>query len=159
MRRRSRSYPTIHNDVVAQMIPYEPRMMVYGALLMVLVGSLVTSMAMRTPVILDVIRDRNSLYRELPDDMIENIYTVKIINQSNDEREFRLSVVGVEGIHLDGVADTVAVDGGGVLSIPLRARAQRKNAYGIMKIDFIVEAMDDSGDRRVEDSRFLGPTP
>ena len=32
-------------------------------------------------------------------------------------------------------------------------------AYGIMNIDFIVDAMDDSGDMRVEDSRFLGPTP
>jgi len=136
-----------------------PRMMVYGALLLVLVGSLVTSMALRTPIILDVIRDRNSLYRELPGDLIENIYTVKIINQSNDKRDFKLSVAGVEGIHLDGVADIVAVDGGGVLSIPLRARAERKSTYGIMKIDFIVEAMDDSGDRRVEDSRFLGPTP
>ena len=51
------------------------------------------------------------------------------------------------------------VDGGGVLSLPVRVRAERSNAYGIRKIDFIVEAMDDSGDRRVEDSRFLGPTP
>ena len=39
---------------------------------------------MRTPIILDVIRDRNTLYRESPDNMIENIYTLKIINQ--DER-------------------------------------------------------------------------
>ena len=36
------------------------------------------SMVTRTPIILDVIRDRNSLYRELPDEQIENIYTIKI---------------------------------------------------------------------------------
>jgi len=136
-----------------------PRMMVYGALLMVLIGSLVTSMALRTPIILDVIRDRNSLYRELPDDMIENIYTIKLINQSNDAREFKLTVVGVEGIHLDGIGDAILVDGGGVLSVPVRARVHRDIAFGVMKIDFIAEALDDSGDRRVEDSRFLGPTP
>ena len=136
-----------------------PRMLVYGALLLVLVGSLVTSMALRTPVILDVIRDRNSLYRELPGDLIENIYTIKVINQSNDSRVFRLSVEGVEGIYLDGIDDEVTVDGGGVLSLPVRVRAEQSNAYGIRKIDFIVEAMDDSGIRRVEDSRFLGPTP
>ena len=136
-----------------------PRMMVYGALLTVLVVSLVTSMALRTPIILDVIRDRNSLYRELPDDMIENIYTIKLINQSNDAREFKLTVEGVEGIHLDGIGETLLVDGGGVLSVPVRARAHRDNAFGVMKIDFIAEALDDSGDRRVEDSRFLGPTP
>ncbi len=136
-----------------------PRMLIYAALLLVLVGSLVTSMALRTPIILDVIRDRNSLYRELPGDMIENIYTIKIINQRNDTREFNLSVAGVEGAELDGVADIVEVVGGGVLSMPVRVRAQRSNAYGIKKIEFTVVATDDSGDERVEDSRFLGPTP
>jgi cytochrome c oxidase accessory protein FixG len=136
-----------------------PRMMVYGALLMVLVGALVSSMALRTPIILDVIRDRNSLYRELPGDLIENIYTIKIINQSNDARVFRLSVEGVEGIHLDGVSDEITVDGGAVLSLPVRVRVQRANARGIMKIDFIAEALDDSCDMRVEDSRFLAPLP
>jgi cytochrome c oxidase accessory protein FixG len=136
-----------------------PRMMVYGALLMVLIGSLITSMALRTPIILDVIRDRNSLYRELSEDMIENIYTIKLINQSNNAREFKLTVEGVEGIHLDGIGDAILVDGGGVLSVPVRARVHRDNAFGVMKIDFIAEALDDSGDRRVEDSRFLGPTP
>jgi len=136
-----------------------PRMMVYGALLMVLIGALVSSMALRTPIILDVIRDRNSLYRELPGDLIENIYTLKVINQSNDNRVFKLSVEGVQGIHLDGVYDEVVVDGGGVLSLPVRVRVERANARGVMNIDFIAEAMDDSGDMRVEDSRFLGPSP
>jgi polyferredoxin len=91
--------------------------------------------------------------------MIENIYTIKLINQSNDAREFKLTVEGVEGIHLDGIGETLLVDGGGVLSVPVRARVHRDNAFGVMKIDFIAEALDDSGDRRVEDSRFLGPTP
>ena len=136
-----------------------PRMMVYGALLMVLIGALVSSMAMRTPIILDVIRDRNSLYRELPGDLIENIYTVKIINQSNDARVFSLTVEGFEGVYLDGVSEEITVDGGGVLSMPVRVRSQRANTRGIMNIDFVTEAMDDSGDRRVEDSRFLSPTP
>ena len=102
-----------------------PRMMVYGALLMVLVGVLMSSMALRTPIILDVIRDRNSLYRELPGDLIENIYTIKVINQSNDARVFKLSIEGVQGIHLDGEYHEVAVDGGGVFSLPLRVRVQR----------------------------------
>jgi polyferredoxin len=128
-------------------------------LLLVLIGALVSSMALRTPIILDVIRDRNSLYRELPGDLIENIYTIKVINQSNDSRVFKLSVEGIQGIHLDGVLEEIEVDGGGVLSLPVRVRAQRANAHGIMKIDFIAEALDDSGDLRVEDSRFLGPSP
>ena len=152
-------YTTEHSLNSKETHVIRPRMMVYGALLIVLIGALVSSMALRTPIILDVIRDRNSLYRELPGDLIENIYTLKVINQSNDERVFKLSVEGVQGIHLDGVSDEVVVDGGGVLSLPVRVRVDREYAQGIMNIDFVVEAMDDSGDIRVEDSRFLGPSP
>jgi len=136
-----------------------PRIFVYAALLLVLLGGMVTSMATRTPIILDVIRDRNSLYRELPDGLVENIYTLKIINQDNDNRSFRLSVDGVRGIALDGVPAVVAVNGGGVLSLPVRARAHRDDAYGIMNIAFTVTDVEDASIAMTEDSRFLGPTP
>jgi len=136
-----------------------PRMFVYAAILLVLAGSLFTSMVTRTPIILDVIRDRNTLYRELPGDLIENSYTIKVINQSNDARNFRLSVDGVPGLTLDGVTNQITVDGGGILSLPVRARTQRGNAYGIMNITFAVTAADDESVTVIEDSRFLGPTP
>jgi len=152
-------YTTEHALQNEQTHVIRPRMLVYAALLLVLIGSLVTSMALRTPIILDVIRDRNALYRELPNDIIENSYTIKLINQTNDAREFRLRVTGVDGIHLDGITDTFTIAGGGVLSVPVRARVHRGKARGVAKIDFIAEALDDSGDMRIEDSRFLGPTP
>jgi len=136
-----------------------PRVFVYATLLLVLTSGLITSLVTRTPIILDVIRDRNSLYRELSGDLIENIYTLKIINQSNEPRSFRLSVAGVPGLSLDGVADEIVVAGGGVLSLPVRARTQRDNAYGIMNITFAVTAIDDESIVMIEDSRFLGPTP
>jgi cytochrome c oxidase accessory protein FixG len=136
-----------------------PRMFVYAALLFILCGALIASMATRTPVILDVIRDRNSLYRELPNGIIENIYTLKIINQSNSARSFALTVTGVDGITLDGVEDAVLVDGGGVSSMPVRARAHRDDAHGVNNIEFRIEAVDDASVVMREDSRFLGPTP
>ena len=138
-----------------------PRMFVYATLLLLLIAGLVTSMAMRTPIILDVIRDRNSLYRELPGDMVENIYTIKVINQSDNARSFVVGVSGFEGISLDGVGDgdIVHVDGGVVLSLPVRVRAHRDNVYGIMTIQFSVTATDDESVSIQEDSRFLGPTP
>ena len=135
-----------------------PRMFVYAGVLLVLGTALITSMVTRTPLILDVIRDRNALYRELPGGVIENSYTLKIINQSNDARDFRLSVDGVPGLTLDGVADAVTVEGGGVLSLPVRARTQRSNAYGIMNITFAAMATDDESVVMIEDSRFIGPT-
>ena len=135
-----------------------PRVFVYATLLVILIAGLVTAMASRTPVILDVIRDRNSLYRELPDNYVENIYTLKIINQSNDARDFSLSVGGLDGIVLDGVEDSVRVEGGGVLSLPVRVRARRDDVQGVNTIVFDVEALDDASVAIEEDSRFIGPT-
>ncbi|MBT8094378.1 MAG: cytochrome c oxidase accessory protein CcoG [Gammaproteobacteria bacterium] len=136
-----------------------PRILIYATLLFVLVAGLVTSMATRTPAILDVIRDRNTLYRELPGDVIENIYTLKLINQSNEPRSFDLTVSGVEGVSLDGAPNPVEVGGGDVLSLPVRVRVHRDNAYGIMDIEFSITATDDPSVSIVEDSRFLGPSP
>jgi cytochrome c oxidase accessory protein FixG len=152
-------YSTEHSMEKGETRILRPRIFVYATLLLILVGGLVTSMATRTPLILDVIRDRNFLYRELPDGEIENIYTLKVVNQREDAQNFRLSVEGVPGIELDGVADVVAVDGGAVLSLPVRARAPAEAAYGIMHISFTVTDVDDPSVTMTEDSRFLGPTP
>jgi cytochrome c oxidase accessory protein FixG len=136
-----------------------PRMIVYATILLALIVGLTTAMATRTPIILDVIRDRNTLYRELPGDLIENSYTLKIINQDDSDRTFILAVSGVEGITLDRDNGLVEVGGGEVLSLPVRARTHRDNAYGIMEIEFSVTAQDDAKIATTEDSRFLGPTP
>ena len=152
-------YTTEHSLDGKQTHVMRPRMFVYAALLLILTGGLGTSIVTRTPIILDVIRDRNSLYRELPDDMIENIYTIKLINQQNNARMFTLEVEGVDGITLDGVPQQIEVAGGGVLSLPVRARTHRENAYGIAEILFTATAVDDANHVVVEDSRFLGPTP
>ncbi len=147
---------SMHGDAARVL---RPRMFIYATVLLVLSGALFTSMITRTPLILDVIRDRNALYRELPGDVIENSYTLKLINQSNDARNFRLSVDGVSGLTLDGAAGEITVPGGDVLSLPVRARTQRSNAYGIMHITFSATAVDDESVSVIEESRFLGPTP
>jgi cytochrome c oxidase accessory protein FixG len=138
---------------------FRPRVLIYATILIALVSVLVGSLATRTPLILDVIRDRNTLYREVSDGFVENIYTLKIINQYHEAREFNLAVSGLEDIALDGVPEPLVVAGGEVLSLPVRVRAHRDNAYGIMNIEFSITASDDPGVAVREDSRFLGPTP
>ena len=136
---------------------FRPRTFVYATLLTVLTVGLVTSMVTRTPVILDVLRDRNALYRELPSDLIENSYTVKLINQTKEPREFVLTAEGVPGLTLDGVPDSILVEGGGVKSLPIRARVPRNEIRGSREIAFTASATDNSGHSRVSESRFVGP--
>ncbi len=134
-----------------------PRVLVYATLLLVLIGGLATSIATRTPAILDVIRDRNALYRELADGAIENIYTVKVVNQSNAPREFTLAVSGLPGLALDGVPEVIRVPGGEIASLPIRARADGGVARGITDIEFTLTAVDDPGLVLTEDNRFVAP--
>ena len=153
-------YSTEHSITGGASRVLRPRIFVYATLLLLLFAGLITSMATRTPIILDIIRDRNSLYRELPGNMVENIYTLKIVNQRNDERSFRLSVDGVPGIELDGVADVIVVEGGGVLSLPCVPApiATMPMALWTSRSAFDAD-VDDASLAVTEHSRFLGPTP
>ncbi len=149
---------TTHNAVTGQETRvFRPRVLVYATLLMVLMGGLVTSVVTRTPIILDVIRDRNSLYREVAGNQIENIYTLKVINQRNDERQFRLEVDGIDGLIAEGVPDPVIVAAGEVLTLPVTLRASREDAQGINDIEFSITDLESQSDSVVEDSRFVGP--
>ncbi|MEM1173403.1 MAG: cytochrome c oxidase accessory protein CcoG [Pseudomonadota bacterium] len=134
-----------------------PRMLVYATLLTILIAGLVASMVTRTPIILDVLRDRNSLFREVGADMIENTYTLKVINQRNEERVYRIDVTGIDGLVADRLADPVVVEGGSVLSLPVTLRAPRSEARGVSDIEFRITDLNEISDSLVEDSRFVGP--
>jgi len=135
-----------------------PRIFVYAALLTVLIGGLVTLMATRTPLILDALRDRNALYREVPGGQIENSYTLKIVNQRNEGRTYRLSLNSSRGLEMDGVPEIVFVGGGEVVSLPVSVRGERSTAAGISDISFTLTDLEDPATVVTKDSRFIGPT-
>lgn len=58
-----------------------PRTVVYGTLLTVLVAGFAVAVAQRRMLELDVLRDRNSLYRVIDERTVENVYTVRLINK------------------------------------------------------------------------------
>ena len=68
-----------------------PRTFVYATLLAVLVAGFAVTLSGRNVVGIDVIRDRNALYRERPDGRIENVYNVKILNKDREAHEFRIA--------------------------------------------------------------------
>jgi polyferredoxin len=48
----------------------------------------------RDPITLNVIRDRQSLYRETLDDGIENSYLLKIRNKTQQDKHYRIEISG-----------------------------------------------------------------
>jgi len=78
-----------------------PRTIIYTALLVVLVTGLIGALSTRHALRMDVIRDRNALYRELSDGRIENVYTLKVLNKSEINQPLEIVVTGLPGLTVD----------------------------------------------------------
>jgi len=141
-----------------------PRMIVYGVLLAALVVGFFVSISLRTPVGLDVMRDRNALYRTLPDGSIENVYLLRILNKDTQPHVYVLGASGLPGISLEagetgGTGGRVRheVGPGEVYSLPVRVRVPRDEATGSHEILFEVAAEDGPRLKASREARFLGP--
>jgi len=136
-----------------------PRVILYGALLLVLLVGFVYGVAARNPVGVDVIRDRNVLYREMPDGMVENVYTLKLTNRSNETRHFQISVSGVEGARLAwSEGRYVEVPPGRVIEFPASVRADPALLRpGSNELVFRVQVVDQPELSSERSNRFVGP--
>jgi cytochrome c oxidase accessory protein FixG len=134
-----------------------PRTIVYTGILTVLLASMITTIAMRKPVILDVIRDRNTLYRDVGRQGIENNYTVRVINKHNEDHDYELSVSGIEQMTIRSET-RFSLAGESVLTLPVSIAVPHEYAAGGHVIEFRIDATDGSGISIIEEGRFRGPT-
>ena len=97
---------------------------------------------MRTPLKLDVIRDRGALGREVEDGAIENVYRLQIMNTAETPHKYRIAVSGIDSIQLV-TPDEVTMDGTASRAVPVRVRvAPGKGKSGSNTIEFKLQAID-----------------
>ena len=84
---------------------FRPRVIIYTLVLLAIVSVFVGTLLNRTPLKMDVIRDRGSMGREIEDGMIENVYRLQIMNTEEIAHRYRISVSGIDGIVLQGASD------------------------------------------------------
>jgi len=135
-----------------------PRTMVYATLLAVLIAGFAVTLSGRDVVGVDVIRDRNALFRERPDGRIENVYNVKILNKDREAHEFRITGTGLEGLEIDYSGPTVYVGPGAVQSVPLRIRVPRGSVQGGTDVVVSIEATGRPDLTARGKARFIAPT-
>ncbi|HEX5755197.1 MAG TPA: FixG Ig-like domain-containing protein, partial [Arenimonas sp.] len=133
-----------------------PRVLVYALLLLGLLAFFAYGIATRSELIVDVIRDRNALYRTAIDGGIENGYTLRIVNKSQQAQRYRIRIEGASQLQLVDADAVHAAAAEEVLTLPLTVRAAAGSAKGRVDLQFVVENEDGSL-RVVEDSRFFGP--
>ncbi len=103
-----------------------PRILAYSLILGLIVVGFVLSLAMRTTLRVDVIRDRGVLGREVAGGMIENVYRLQFINTSESPVTLTLSAEGLPELSImtaDHGANTVHVDAASNRLVPVVLRA------------------------------------
>jgi len=134
-----------------------PRLMVYAALLATLAAAFTFSLLTRVPVILDVIRDRNALYREVRGQQIENTYSLKVINLDIRPHYYVLRAEGVVELTIAEPTAPIEVPSGTVSTVIARLQAPAAAAAGVHQITLQLSALDSPAIRVRERARFIGP--
>jgi polyferredoxin len=137
-----------------------PRIIVYATLLLALAAAWGWGVTHRDPFLAEVLRDRNALYRVAIDGAVENGYTLKVVNKSDQPAQFRIELATAPaGARIADVPARVAAPAGEVLAVPLRVVAPAATA-GRHALRFRVTRVGDAaGDTSRElDSSFFGPT-
>jgi len=134
------------------------RVLIYGSLLGAIARRLVVSVLLRVPLDVDVIRDRNTLYRETDDGLVENVYTLRILNMDNSAHSYKLTADGIEGLRMQGDAERLTIDSGQVRELVVRLQADPANLKERSShIRFRVQARNSAKLVATEEARFLGP--
>jgi cytochrome c oxidase accessory protein FixG len=136
-----------------------PRVMVYGVLLLGLLGGFGTAVANRSTLIVDVIRDRNTLYRELPGARVENVYTITFVNKTEVDRTYTVSVPGVPGMEVGFDEPLPIVSGPGeIRRLPFRLTAPAGTvSAGPTEVTLVVEAFGEAPTSLTRNTRFIAP--
>lgn len=137
---------------------FRPKLIGYGLVLLLMLGLFLHNLASIEPMQLDTLRDRQELYHETDDGLIENTYTLKLINKSDQPRMFMLSVDSTD--KLIWIGDSIVkLSPGEIFSLPMSLII---DPYDLTKsnqiVTFIMSAEIDGEIVTTERvSSFIGP--
>lgn len=133
-----------------------PKSLAYAAALTAMLAGFAMLIWTRVPLQLDVIKDRGALFQMTGLGQIENSYVVKIMNMSEVDDTFTLSVSGIEGIKIT-TPYHVQVKAGEIYNLPTSVEADpAKMNSSRYTIEFSVRAQRDPAVTATSESRFLG---
>jgi len=133
-----------------------PRLIGYSAVLLVMIAALVVALLERPMVSLDVTKDRG-MFRENAQGQIENIYSLKVINKTQQRQEYRVELLDAQGFQLQGKTE-ISLAPGGIVDVPVSvALLADKPASSSQTVRFKVSDVDEPWIYSAADSRFVAP--
>jgi cytochrome c oxidase accessory protein FixG len=131
-----------------------PRVAIYGALLAVICAVFATGLYLRSPLKVDVIRDRGTIMRETREGQIENVYRLQIMNIDEKPHRYAITASGLDGIHVVARQPVEIAAAHGEL-VPIALRVAPEKAAGSHRILISVQDIDRPHVRVDEESRFI----
>lgn len=128
----------------------------YAVVLLIMSTMLVLEVINRVPLSLDIIRDRTELAKENFNGEIENVFTLKILNMSQTDNTYKLSVNGINNTQWHGKQE-IFVKAATVYTLPISISVDPYELKGYMTdITFTVEQVSPKDDVSIEhESRFF----
>lgn len=107
-----------------------PKVVGYGVVLAIVLSVIMFSLFHRIPFKVDIIKDRSTLVRENNEGWLENTYTLKIMNTSEDAQHFRAKVTGFPEMQLEGIENDqdIVVPAGETVTIAAQVATPPENA-------------------------------
>ena len=135
-----------------------PRVLVYAVILGAITLAVGISLALRTPLKVDVVRDRAALARIVAGGQIENVYRLQIMNATEQPQGYRITVEGLPGLVVASQAE-FRVEAAQSRWVALRLQVPYEaSTPGSQPIRFHITAVSD-GAAVTEKSVFLLPRP
>ena len=133
-----------------------PRLVGYAIALLLMIGGLVWGLQTRPLIDLDISRDR-SVFRANSNGEIDNIYTLKVLNKTQQPREYSLSLADAERFNTQGLGN-LQVPAGETGTVAVRvSRRDATTAAGSEPLEFVVQDLNDPTSRVSDQSTFVAP--
>lgn len=134
-----------------------PRVLIYTGILLLVCLAMAVSLWLRTPLKVDVIRDRGALARMVGQGRIENVYQLQIMNATESVQTYQIAVEGLPNVLLD-TSTTVEVLPTEIRTVAARVQVPPHTAQsGSHTIVFQVQDSDEPDVVVREKSTFLIP--
>lgn len=135
-----------------------PKLLAYGAVLLVMLSLFFVNLFSLTPMQLDVLRDRQQLYRETDEGLIENSYTLKLLNKTEQELLFTLSLKDNAQLSWIG-PQQVRLKAGEIYSLPISLAIDPYDLEAAkLEFSFLMSvSIDGEVEQLEQESSFFGP--
>jgi cytochrome c oxidase accessory protein FixG len=141
---------------------FRPRVLIYSTVLLLICTAFITSLALRRPFRVDVVRDRGTLARMVGEGQIENVYRLQVMNATESPQRLRVKVEGIDGATVSSRPDFEVGPAEArwlPVSVLISPETASRIGPGVHPLRFEIETVEADGDKVEvkEKSTFVVP--